>query len=130
MIYSFDLSDYEAGKFTATRYSDRTAVSGDWVCRASSDAEAVAKAKRAAEQDWAAPDTRHHLDFAVDFVDAHSRRGGRRHGLTPTGPSRPITVRLGPGEFAALEAYCAQWQCTPSEAVRRLLTRRGPPRRR
>jgi len=31
-IYSFDLKDFEGGKFIATRYPDNVAVSGDWVC--------------------------------------------------------------------------------------------------
>lgn len=75
MIYSFDLSRYEAGQLTATRYPDTCAVSGDWVCTADSDALALALAHAAAETEWAAPETRHFADFDVEFLDARICRG-------------------------------------------------------
>lgn len=72
-LYSFDLSNFEAGKFTATRYPERCAVSGDWVCVADSDARALELAHTAAHEEWAAPDTREVDDFTVDFSDATSQ---------------------------------------------------------
>lgn len=71
-LYSFDLSNFEDGRFTATRYPTTCAVGGDWVCVASSDAEALALARSASETEWAEPDTRRHDDFEVEFVDASS----------------------------------------------------------
>lgn len=70
-LYSFDLSDYEAGRFVATRYPATCAVSGDWVVLADSDEAAVLAAHEAAESKWAAPDTRWHHDFTVEFCDCH-----------------------------------------------------------
>lgn len=70
MLYSFDLSNFEAGKFTATRYPRNSAVGGDWVCRAKSDASALRQARRAARYEWAAPDHRGVNAFTVDFVDS------------------------------------------------------------
>jgi hypothetical protein len=70
MLYSFDLGDFEKGEFTATRFPDNVAVSGDWVCRAESDEQAIAFAKRASEEEWTSPETRGHDDFTVEFVDS------------------------------------------------------------
>ena len=69
-LYSFDLSDFEAGKFVATKFAANTAVSGDWVCYADSDQQAVTLAMVAAYGDWVAPETRCWDDFVVEFVDA------------------------------------------------------------
>ena len=70
MIYSFDLRDFEGGKFVATRYPDGAAVGGDWVCRAKSDRFALLKAQKAARLEWNTPDERDPTDFDVDFVDS------------------------------------------------------------
>lgn len=67
-VYSFDLSDFEAGEFTATRFPPNAAVSGDWVCVARDDAHALELARKAASEEWSAPDTREHDDFTVEFV--------------------------------------------------------------
>lgn len=67
-VYSFDLSNFEAGEFTATRYPENVAVSGDFVCVASNDAQALELAHGAAEAEWCAPETRDHDDFTVEFV--------------------------------------------------------------
>lgn len=76
MIYSFDLSDYEDGKFTATRYPDNCAVGGDWVCGAIDDKEAFRLAQEAAFDEWAAPETRDWSDFTVEFVDSQGTDSG------------------------------------------------------
>jgi hypothetical protein len=75
MIYSFDLGDFESGKFVATRYPDNCAVSGDWVCGADSDEEALALAKVAAYEEWCAPDGREWDAFEVEFFDCISEQG-------------------------------------------------------
>lgn len=69
-LYSFDLSNFEDGKFTATRHPHNRAVGGDWVCFARTDAEAEAKAQDAALEEWCSPKTREPQDFTVDFQDA------------------------------------------------------------
>jgi len=71
-LYSFDLSDFEDGHFLATRYPANCAVSGDWVCLASSNEDALKRAKKAAYEEWCAPDNRECSDFEVEFVDAVS----------------------------------------------------------
>jgi hypothetical protein len=71
-VYSFDLTSYESGRFTATRYPAGVAVGGDWVCVAPSDEEARQLAEDAAQAEWAAPDTRGPLDFEVEFKDSTS----------------------------------------------------------
>lgn len=70
MIYSFDLSNFEGGVFVATRFPDSGGVGGDWVCRAKSDRDALAMVKRAAYDQWAAPETRQWDDYTVDFRDS------------------------------------------------------------
>jgi hypothetical protein len=72
MIYSFDLSNWESGDFTATRFSDNAAVGGDWVCQAGDDGDAIKQAKLAAWEDWTAPEDREWNDFTVEFVNSHS----------------------------------------------------------
>ena len=69
-VYSFNLQNFEDGQFTATRFGPNYAVSGDWVCRANSDAEALELAREAAVDEWAAPDTREPTDFNVEFIEA------------------------------------------------------------
>jgi len=66
-LYSFNLSNFEDGNFTATRYPANCAASGDWVCLAESDEDAVAQALQAASEEWAAPESRHYADFDVEF---------------------------------------------------------------
>lgn len=70
-LYSFNLADFEEGQFTATRFPESCAVSGDWVCLASSDEEALRLAQEAAHEEWAAPDTRDPRAFTVKFHDSH-----------------------------------------------------------
>lgn len=69
-VYSFDLSNFEDGKFTATRHPGNRAVGGDWVCQATSDEEALTLAQEAAIEEWASPDGRRPQDFTVEFVAA------------------------------------------------------------
>lgn len=69
-LYSFDLSNFEAGKLAAKRYPANCVVGGDWVCLAESDDDALAQALKASAEEWAAPESRHHTDFEVEFVDA------------------------------------------------------------
>ncbi len=69
-LYSFDLSDFEAGKFVATKFAANTAVSGDWVCYADSDEQAMQLAMVAAYGEWLNPSGRNWDDFVVEFVDA------------------------------------------------------------
>jgi hypothetical protein len=72
LIYSFDLSNWESGDFTATRFSDNVAVGGDWVCCADDDGDALKQAQLAASEDWNAPDDREWNDFTVQFVNGRS----------------------------------------------------------
>lgn len=69
-VYSFDLDNFELGKFIATRYAANAAVSGDWVCVARDDSHALELAKRAAIEEWHSPETRDSDDFTVEFVSA------------------------------------------------------------
>lgn len=73
-IYSFDLTNFEDGEFTATRFADNCAVSGDWVCHANGDLEALKLAEKAALEEWAAPETRSPKDFRVEFFDSTTRK--------------------------------------------------------
>jgi hypothetical protein len=118
MIYSFNLSDYESGDFTATRFPDDSAVSGDWVCYAKSDRQALARAKRAALEEWAAPETREPQDFRVSFTGARSTSG-----TTQTSAQRRarglhrIEVWL-PREYVRkLDALCEEDGYTRSEHI-------------
>ena len=97
MIYSFDLSNFEDGQFTVTRYPDNVAVGGEFVIRASSDKKALALAKKAAFEEWAAPDTRDPLDFEVEFIDSIAlTRGKSAHAIkkSPTQLQRDIDQAL------------------------------------
>lgn len=76
MIYSFDLSNFESGRFTATRYPASCAVSGDWICSAQSDDEALERALAAAAEEWLEPQARHWSEFTVEFVDSHRMTEG------------------------------------------------------
>ncbi len=116
MIYSFDLSNYEAGEFTATRYPDNVAVSGDWVCRAKSDEQALKLARKASREEWAAPDTRKHDVFTVTFVDAHKKPGPKPRGAA-TGRPR-LELRLTDEERTRWEAAAEREVLSLSEYVR------------
>jgi hypothetical protein len=74
MIYSFNLSNFEAGAFTSTRYPENCAVSGDYVIVAADDADALAQARQSAYDEWMAPDTREYHEFTVEFVDSLALR--------------------------------------------------------
>jgi hypothetical protein len=67
--YVFDLSDFEAGRFTATRseHLGERSRSG-WVCVARDDQQALALARQAAVVEWARPASRLPEDFTVEFV--------------------------------------------------------------
>jgi len=67
VIYSFNLGDFEAGQFIATRHPDNRAVGGDWVIVAANDAAVLEAASLAAEEEWSAPETRLADDFTVEF---------------------------------------------------------------
>jgi hypothetical protein len=68
--YVFDLSNFEAGAFTATRLPRVAAVpAGAWVCVARSDEQAFALAMRAAFVEWATPHQRLPEQFTVRFLD-------------------------------------------------------------
>ncbi|HTV25379.1 MAG TPA: hypothetical protein VMG12_42080 [Polyangiaceae bacterium] len=66
--YVFDLSDFESGRFTATRseHLGERSRSG-WVCVARDDQQALALARQAAIVEWAAPASRRPEDFSVEF---------------------------------------------------------------
>lgn len=66
-LYSMEFDDFEAGEIIATRHYPRLAVSGDWVCYARNDAEAMSKASIAALTEWAAPENRDPLALQFDF---------------------------------------------------------------
>lgn len=76
-IYSFDLTNYEEGRFTATRFPNGSAVSGDWVCSAPDDAAALDLARKAAFKEWNAPESRDPQAFAVEFVGARGELGDK-----------------------------------------------------
>jgi hypothetical protein len=81
VIYSFDLSEFEAGEFHAVKFPDGSAVSGDYVCWAESDEAALASAKDASANLWGAPETRRHDDFTVTFCEAKLTRVAGRFEL-------------------------------------------------
>lgn len=115
MIYSFDLSNYEAGEFTATRYPDNAAVSGDWVCIARDDKHALQLARKASSDEWSAPDTRKHDSFTVTFVDAHKRPGPKPRTGAPT---KLVNVRLSDEEHARWKAAAESEVLSLAEYVR------------
>jgi hypothetical protein len=68
--YVFDLSDFEQGCFTATRFEHLAGrPRGGWVCVARSDEHALSLARQAALVEWAKPRTRLPEKFTVRFVD-------------------------------------------------------------
>jgi hypothetical protein len=71
--YVFDLSDFEHGCFTATRFDHLTGrPRGSWVCIARSDGHALSLARQSALVEWAKPRTRSPEKFTVRFVDGES----------------------------------------------------------
>jgi hypothetical protein len=48
-------------------------------------------------------------------------RGGRRHGLSPSGESPRVVVRLDPETLACLDALAEAWGCTRSAAIRKAI---------
>jgi hypothetical protein len=73
--YVFDLTDFEGGRFTATRFSYLSArPRAGWLCLARDDEHALELARRAALVEWAPPAERRPEDFSVRFV----RSGGLR----------------------------------------------------
>jgi hypothetical protein len=69
--YVFDLSKFEQGHFTATRFAYLPSrPRGGWVCVARSDEHALALARQAALVEWAMPRTRPPEQFTVHFIDA------------------------------------------------------------
>jgi hypothetical protein len=75
--YVFDLSDFERGRFRATRseHLGERSRSG-WVCVARDDQQALELARQAALVEWAQPESRRPDDFSVEFerTDAASER--------------------------------------------------------
>jgi hypothetical protein len=66
--YVFDLSDFEAGRFTATRSEQLGERPGRaWVCVARDDQQALELARQAALLEWAKPSSRRPEDFSVQF---------------------------------------------------------------
>jgi hypothetical protein len=75
--YLFDLSNFEDGRFVATRLEQvGQRPSGCWVCLARNDEQALRLARQAASTDWARPRSRLAEAFTVQFV--HSSRLGCR----------------------------------------------------
>jgi len=73
--YVFDLSDFERGRFTATRseHLGERSRSG-WVCVARDDEQALVLARQAALVEWAKPSSRRPDDFTVKFCCNHLSR--------------------------------------------------------
>jgi hypothetical protein len=66
--YVFDLSEFEAGRFVATRSEHRGERPGNgWVCVARDDQQALELARQAARLEWAEPASRRPEDFTVEF---------------------------------------------------------------
>jgi hypothetical protein len=66
--YVFDLSEFEAGRFVATRSEHRGERPGKgWMCVARDDQQALELARQAARLEWAEPASRHPEDFTVEF---------------------------------------------------------------
>ena len=115
MIYSFDLSDYEAGQFTATRYPDSYGVGGDWVCVADSDDDAIALAKQASYDEWAAPDTRAHDDFSVEFENSLAVE--RLLAAEPVRAAGRATTVHDDGTVSYWDVFRQQWHRCPAELI-------------
>jgi hypothetical protein len=76
--YVFDLSQFESGFFTATRWRHLCVrPSGTWTCVARDDEQALKLAQQAAVAEWAQPVARHPEHFTVQFTDfaEHLSRG-------------------------------------------------------
>jgi hypothetical protein len=66
--YVFDLSEFEAGRFVATRSEHLGERPGQgWVCVARDDQQALELARQAARLEWAQPLSRRPEDFTVEF---------------------------------------------------------------
>jgi hypothetical protein len=66
--YVFDLSEFEAGRFVATRSEHLGERPGQgWVCVARDDQQALELARQAARLEWAQPASRRPEDFTVEF---------------------------------------------------------------
>lgn len=66
--YVFDLSNFEAGLFVATRSEHLGERPGQaWVCVARDEAQALELARQAARLEWAQPTSRRPEDFTVEF---------------------------------------------------------------
>jgi hypothetical protein len=76
--YVFDLSDFERGRFCATRFKHLSLrPRGAWSCQARDDQHALELARRAALVEWARPTTRRPEDFSVKFVGWRAARERR-----------------------------------------------------
>jgi hypothetical protein len=68
--YVFDLSEFEQGCFTATRFEHLMGrPRGSWICVARTDEHALSLARQAALVEWAKPRTRAPEKFTVRFID-------------------------------------------------------------
>jgi hypothetical protein len=81
--YVFDLTEFEAGRFVATRSEHLGGRPGRaWVCVARDDQQALELARQAARLEWAQPSSRRPEDFTVEFRPPPSLRQrpfDRRH---------------------------------------------------
>lgn len=67
--YVFDLTEFERGRFRATRFTHLSLrPRGAWTCQARDDQHALELARRAALVEWAQPTTRRPEDFSVQFI--------------------------------------------------------------
>jgi hypothetical protein len=74
----FDLSDFERGRFCATRFKHLSLrPRGAWSCLARDDQHALELARRAALGEWAQPTARRPEDFSVKFVGWRPARDRR-----------------------------------------------------
>lgn len=72
--YVFDLSNFERGRFVATRFEQISRrPSGCWVCVAPDDDRALSLAQQAAHSEWSRPRSRAPEEFTVQFVDPDRR---------------------------------------------------------
>jgi hypothetical protein len=73
--YVFDLSEFEAGRFVATRSEHLGERPGRaWVCVARDEQQALEFARQAARLEWAQPTSRRAEDFTVEFRSPPSTR--------------------------------------------------------
>jgi len=74
--YVFDLRDFEGGRFVASRFAHLAVRSStSWLCKAASDAEALALARQAAIVEWPMPHTRQPEQFTVRFIEPPTESG-------------------------------------------------------